>query len=260
MFHRLAFLALAGAAALPCAHAEMPSPASVQAVTVRAAEASPVELRWQTSLAAFAQTDLLRHPADDGVLFVGSSTIRLWSSLRQDFRQVPVIINRGFGGSTMRDCNSLVRELVIQYKPRQVMVYAGDNDLAEGRTPEDVLDSLQKFVRKVHAALPGTRISYISIKPSPERIGLLPQIRQANALIASYVQTVPEMRYIDIFSPMLDAQGLPRPELFRADQLHLSDAGYRLWQSVIAADLASAPALEALEPSHPAQPVLAGRL
>lgn len=246
VFYRLALLTLAGAVALG-ARAETPSlPPAIQAASVALPALADVSalanMRWQTSLDAFASGDQQQHPAGDGVLFVGSSTIRLWSSLSQDFRQVPVIINRGFGGSTMRDCNSLVRELVIQYKPRQVMVYAGDNDLAEGHTPEDVLGSLQSFVRKVHAALPGTRISYISIKPSPKRMALLPQVRQTNALIASYVQTVSGMRYIDIFNPMLNAEGLPRPELFGPDRLHLSDAGYRLWQAVIAADLASAPA------------------
>jgi len=254
----LAMLALAGTAALGSAQAQTPAP-SPQVVAARAAEVSPAYARWQSTLDAFARTDLAQHPADDGVLFVGSSTIRLWSSLSQDFRQVPVIINRGFGGSTMRDCNALVRELVIQYKPRQVMVYAGDNDLAEGRAPEDVLASLQNFVRQVRAELPGTRISYISIKPSPQRLALLPQIRQANALIAGYVQTVPEMRYIDIFSPMLDAQGQPRAELFGADRLHLNDAGYRLWQSVIAADLSALPVLPTLPAAQPGQ-VLAGHL
>lgn len=246
VLHCLALLALVGATL--SVHAETLSlPPAVQtaslAVPAQADASLLAHSRWKTSLDAFATGDQQQHPAGDGVLFVGSSTIRLWSSLSQDFRQVPVIINRGFGGSTMRDCNSLVRELVIQYKPKQVMVYAGDNDLAEGRKPEDVLGSLQNFVHKVHAALPGTRISYISIKPSPERIALLPQVRQTNALIASFVQTVPGMRYIDIFNPMLGADGLPRLELFGADRLHLNDAGYRLWQSVIAADLASAPAL-----------------
>ena len=232
------------------ARAEISLHSELQAGSTQAQPAaptpSPAFARWQSSLDAFALNDKQQRPASDGVLFVGSSTIRLWPDLSQHLRQVPVLLHRGFGGSTMRDCNSLVRELVIQYKPKQVMVYAGDNDLAEGRTPEDVLGSLQNFVRKVHAALPGTRISYISIKPSPARIALLPRIKQTNALIAAYVQGVPGMRYINIFNPMLNAEGLPRPELFGPDRLHLSDAGYRLWQSVIAADLALAPAQQAL--------------
>jgi len=246
LFLQLALLAVAGVAALP-ARAEIAYPSDLQADSQRMqlAAPSPAHARWQGSLDAFALNDKQQRPASDGVLFVGSSTIRLWSHLSQDFRDVPVLLNRGFGGSTMRDCNVLVRELVIQYKPRQVMVYAGDNDLAEGRTPEGVLRSFENFVRSVRAELPDTRISYISIKPSPLRLALLPKVRETNALIAGYVQTVPNTRYIDIFNPMLTADGLPRPELFMADRLHLNESGYRLWQSVIAADLAVAPAMMA---------------
>jgi lysophospholipase L1-like esterase len=243
--HRWALVALAGAAALS-ARAEIPFPSDLQAGSAQAQPApSPAFARWQSSLDAFALADRQQRPASDGVLFVGSSTIRLWSHLSQDFRQVPVLLNRGFGGSTMRDCNALVRELVIQYRPRHVMVYAGDNDLAEGRTPDAVVRSFENFVRSVRAELPDTRISYISIKPSPLRLALLPQVRETNALVAHYVQTVPNARYIDIFNPMLTADGLPRPELFLADRLHLNEAGYRLWQSVIAADLSTAPATAA---------------
>ena len=245
----LALLALASAAALP-ARAEIPSPVPDLQLAAHA--------RWQSSLDAFALTDRQQRPASDGVLFVGSSTIRMWSALSQDFRQVPVLLNRGFGGSTMRDCNALVRELVIQYKPRQVMVYAGDNDLAEGRTPEAVLRSFENFVRSVRAELPGARISYISIKPSPLRLALMPKVRETNALIAGFVQSVPNARYIDIFNPMLGADGVPRPELFLADRLHLNEAGYRLWQSVIAADLLAAPVMAGAPPDRHPQHASAG--
>ena len=192
------------------------------------------QVRWQTSMAAFAASDRERLPATDGVLFVGSSTIRMWSHLAQDFRQLPVVINRGFGGSTMADCQYFVKQLVLQYKPRQVLVYAGDNDLAEGRTPAQVLESFKGFAQAVRRELPDTRISYISIKPSPLRASLLPQIREANTLLAGYVRSLPNAAYIDTFTPMLDASGAPRTDLFRADRLHMNDAGYALWQSVIA--------------------------
>lgn len=193
--------------------------------------------RWSSSLEAFAKSDQAQPPAGHGVLFVGSSTIRMWSSLAQDFRQVPVIINRGFGGSTMADCDFFVRQLVIQYKPRQVLVYAGDNDLAEGRTPAQVHASFVHFVQQVRAELPQADIAYISIKPSPSRLALLPQIKATNTLIADEIRRDPALRYIDIFTPMVSADGAPRPELFQADQLHMNDAGYRLWQGVIAAHL-----------------------
>lgn len=207
--------------------------------------ASPAGLaardRWQGELAAFAEADRRQLPAPGGVLFVGSSTIRLWRSLAQDFGAQPVVINRGFGGSTMADCAELARELVLPLRPRQVLVYAGDNDLAEGRTPQQVLDSFARFVTTLRAELPALRIDYIAVKPSPAREALLPLMRETNALVAAYLKTLPNGAYIDVFTPMLAPDGRPRAELFAADRLHLNDAGYRLWQSVIAGYLSPAP-------------------
>ena len=215
--------------------------------------------RWQSSLAEFAAADRDKLPASGAVLFVGSSTIRMWTSMAQDFRQLPVVINRGFGGSTMADCGQFARELVTRYKPRHVLVYAGDNDLAEGRSPRQILDSFTHFVNVVRSDLPQTRVSYISIKPSPSRAVLLPKITEANQLLADYTRTLENADYIDIFTPMLAADGTPRGELFGADRLHMNNAGYALWQSVIAShiSLSAVPAATTgrttLEPA--AQPV-----
>jgi lysophospholipase L1-like esterase len=153
--------------------------------------------------------------------------------MSQDFRQVPVVINRGFGGSTLADCDHYVRELVIQYQPRQVMLYAGDNDLAEGRSPQQVLESFEHFVKAVRSELPATQITYISIKPSPARVALAERILQTNALISNYLGRLPNAKYIDIHTPMLGANGGTRPELFQADLLHLNESGYALWKSLI---------------------------
>ena len=190
------------------------------------------QVRWQSSIAAFAASDRERAPANDSTLFVGSSTIRLWTHLAEDFRSQPVI-NRGFGGSTMADCQYFARQLVLQYKPRQVMVYAGDNDLAEGRSPHQVVESFKGFVDIVRSEMPTVRISYISIKPSPSRASLMPKIRETNQLLSAYVKTLPNAAYIDIFTPMLDAAGNPRPELFGPDRLHMNDSGYSLWSSIV---------------------------
>jgi lysophospholipase L1-like esterase len=229
---RLALLSLALLTAFP---------SQAQSATTTDAAPSPAYLaaqaRWHNEFAAFAHADEENPPARGGVLFVGSSTIRFWTKLAQDFPQLPVVINRGFGGSTMADCSYFARELVVRYKPRQVLVYAGDNDLAEGRTPLQVLESFASFANTVRAELPNTRISYISIKPSPSRERLLPRIREANNMIAAYLNRLPNSAYIDVFTPMLGADGRPRPELFRGDQLHLNDEGYRLWRSNIAAHL-----------------------
>ena len=132
---------------------------------------------WEQAFAAFADEDASHpHPAG-GVLFVGSSSIRLWSDLQDQFKDLPVVINRGFGGSELADCVKNLNRLVIRYRPSTVLVYAGDNDLAAGTTPQEVLHRFTAFVEGVRRELPETRIAYISIKPSPLRIGLLPQIR-----------------------------------------------------------------------------------
>jgi lysophospholipase L1-like esterase len=197
------------------------------------------EAHWQASMDAFAQADKAHHPAPDGVLFVGSSTIRFWSRMAQDFSQAPVVINRGYGGSTLEDTRYFARQLVVQYRPRQVLLYAGDNDLAEGRTPAQVLQSLKGFIAIVRVKLPHTRIDYISIKPSPRRIALLQRMRQTNAMIEAYLRTVPNAGFIDIFNPMLGANGQPRGELFGPDDLHMNDSGYALWKSVISSHVSA---------------------
>jgi len=214
---------------------------STAADAAASSEYLAAKARWHNELAAFFRADQQQFPAPGGVVFVGSSTVRMWKNLGQDFRQVPgAIVNRGFGGSTLADCSLFARDLVVRYRPRQVLVYAGDNDLAEGRTPLQVLESFARFANAVRAELPNTRISFISIKPSPSREHLMPKIRETNNVISAYLNRLPDSEYIDVFTPMLGADGRPRPELFRNDRLHMTDEGYRLWQSVIAGHLPGA--------------------
>jgi lysophospholipase L1-like esterase len=199
--------------------------------------APTVDARWHASLEAFAAADLRQAPQPGGVLFVGSSSIRLWNDLETSFADQPVVIKRGFGGSQLLDCVKLVNRLVLPYKPRLVVVYAGENDIAEGATPQQVAERFTAFVQAVKADLPGSRIAYVSIKPSPLRAGLMPQVREANELIQSYSQTEPQLDFIDVYSLMLDASGQPRAELFSSDRLHMNAEGYALWRSVIASRL-----------------------
>jgi lysophospholipase L1-like esterase len=191
------------------------------------------ESRWQDALSAFAAADRQKTPPPGGVLFIGSSSIRLWDNLETDFREAPVVIKRGFGGSRLTDCVRFLDKLVMPYRPRQVVVYAGDNDLAEGGTPQQVLERLEAFEQGVHKRLPETRVSFISIKPSPARRALIPQVRVANKLVRQYALAHPGVDYIDVFTPMLSTDGSPRSELFRQDALHLNEAGYALWRSII---------------------------
>lgn len=214
---------------------ETTSPSAAKSPAAR--HLSEIEARWQDSLAAFAEADRVRAPAPGGVLFVGSSSIRLWTDLETQFDVTPAVIKRGFGGSRLADCARYVDRLVLPYKPRLVVVYAGDNDLAEGATPQQVLERFRSFVETVRAELPETRIAYVSIKPSPLRATLMPQIDEANGLIEAYATTVPQLDFIDVHDKMLDADGQPRAELFQADRLHLNAAGYALWRKEIAVRL-----------------------
>ena len=192
-----------------------------------------IDARWRESLDVFAAFDREHVPTPGGVVFVGSSSIRLWGDLEREFGTTG-IVKRGFGGSRMSDCARYVAQLVLPYKPRIVVVYAGDNDLAEGGTPAGVLASYQDFVAKVHAALPATRIAYVSIKPSPSREALMPAAIQANEMIEHYSKSDPKLDYIDIYTKMLDDKGRPRADLFLPDALHLNATGYAIWKASIA--------------------------
>jgi len=209
------------------------SAAAQSGAAVSAAAPIP-DLGWEQTAAVFDAADREHEPPSGGVLFVGSSSIRLWDSLQKDFASLPVVINRGFGGSKLSDCVRHVDRLVLPYRPRLVLVYAGDNDLAGGRSAHDILVRFRAFAEDVHAALPQTRVAFISIKPSPARASLIAEIRRANALVRDYVSTQPNTEFIDVFTPMLGTDGLPRAELFREDALHLNARGYDLWRSVIA--------------------------
>ncbi len=184
--------------------------------------------QWEKEIAAFEAADRAHPPPTNAILFVGSSSIRLWQTLAQDFPEVPVL-NRGFGGSEMADSLRLAERVVLPYRPRQVAVYAGDNDLANGKSPEQVCADFEAFVSKVRRQLPGTPIAYIAIKPSPSRWNLAAQIRATNRLVEAFCNGADRLDFIDVFTPMLDQKGQPREELFQSDKLHLNAAGYRLW-------------------------------
>lgn len=191
---------------------------------------------WEGDIARFEALDARQPPPKGAVLFVGSSSIRFWDSLATDFPG-QAVINRGFGGSEVRDSTWYADRIVIPYAPRLVVFYAGDNDLNAGRTPQQVRDDFLAFVTRVRRDLPKTRIAYISIKPSPSRAQLMPQIAQANTLIREASQRLKDVDFLDIYTPMLGADGQPRPELFREDMLHMKPAGYAIWREVVAPEL-----------------------
>jgi len=209
-------------------------PPQPPSLAVSAIDLASAELRWRSSLDAFAEQDRRARPPTGGVLFVGSSSIRLWDGLETAFAPHPGVLKRGFGGSRLADCVLFADRLVTPYQPRQVVLYAGENDIDEGASPVDVLLRYERFVQYVHKIAPGTRIAFVSIKPSPARQALLPAIQSANRLIRAYTEGQPLLDYIDVHGPMLDDQGRPRPELYAPDRLHLNAAGYALWRELIA--------------------------
>lgn len=183
--------------------------------------------RWTEAMAAFERQDLERAPVAGGIVFVGSSTVKNWDVPR-DFPDVPVV-NRGFGGSQIVDAIAHADLLVIRHRPRTVVFYAGDNDLAAGKPPRQVAADFRIFVAKVHAALPATRIVFIGIKPSIQRWALIANIRETNALIRAYCERDDRLGYVDVDGAMLGWDEAPRMELFAEDGLHLSRKGYELW-------------------------------
>ncbi len=190
--------------------------------------------KWTAAIDKFTQADATNPPPSGAVVFVGSSSIVKWDSLEKDFAGTKVV-NRGFGGSELADSVFYADRVVIPYRPRTVVLYAGDNDLHAGKTPETVFADFKAFAKKVHTALPDTKIVYIAIKPSPSRWKLKDQVVKANALIAAEcAKDKRRFAFADIYTPMLDAKGEPRPELFVKDMLHMNAAGYEVWKPVVA--------------------------
>src|SRR4051812_21107855 len=189
--------------------------------------------QWAGDIEKFTTADAAHAPQAGAVVFVGSSSIRFWESLATDFPGIATI-NRGFGGSELADSVFYADRIVIPYHPRLVVLYAGENDLAAGKSPETVFADFQAFRTKVHTALPKTRIIFLSIKESPSRARVRAEVRKANQLIAADCAKDPRCTFVDVNTPLLDAAGNYRPELFRDDQLHLKPAGYAIWTKVVA--------------------------
>jgi lysophospholipase L1-like esterase len=195
-----------------------------------AAQTAHDSSQFEPEIKAFEAADRTNPPPKGAVLFVGSSTIRFWKTLAQDFPELKVI-NRGFGGSHLSDSTFFADRVIIPYQPKTIVLYAGDNDLAAGKTPEQVFADYQAFIQKIRAKLPETRIVYLSIKPSPSRWHLKDQILATNRLISGLKDE--RLLFIDTYSPMLNPDGQPRAELFQKDNLHMNAEGYKLWTSLI---------------------------
>ncbi len=189
----------------------------------------PSPQSWKSDIDKLVAQDASQPPLQHDVVFVGSSSIRFWTpTLQKDFPGIAVI-DRGFGGSAIADSTYYADRIVIPYNPRVIVMYAGDNDIAEGLTPDQVRDDFEAFVARVRKAIPNVAIVYISIKPSIARWSMWPRMHEANDKIAGWSRTQKRITFVDVAPMMLDAQGKPNPRLFRKDGLHMQPAGYAIW-------------------------------
>jgi len=182
----------------------------------------------------FKKQDSIHFPPKKANLFVGSSSLRMWTNIQNDFPDYP-IINRGFGGSSLPEVILYVNDIIIPYRPKQVLIYCGDNDLAASDTvsAQTVAERFRQLFSLIRTKLHKVPIAFISIKPSPSRQHLMPKMELANKLIKDFLHSQPKTKYIDVYSPMLTPEGKPREELFLEDKLHMNAKGYAIWQKAI---------------------------
>ena len=183
--------------------------------------------KWEKEISAFEQTDRTNPPPIGAQLFIGSSTIKLWKTLAEDFPDRRVI-NRGFGGSEIVDSTHFADRIIFPYQPAKVFLRAGGNDLWAGKSVEQVFDDFKEFVSKIQAKLPETEVVFISLSPSIARWQQADKEKAVNDLVEKFARHSPRVRFIDAWSVPLDSDGKPRPELFLPDKLHFNPEGYKL--------------------------------
>ena len=193
---------------------------------------------WEHSIRAFEARDRRRAPGQGSIVFVGSSSFTLWSSLEADMAPLPAV-NRGFGGALIDDVVRYADRIVVPYHPSAVVLFAGTNDIAGARPASAgyVAERFDAFVAKVRLAVPEALIFYVAITPSRARWSLWPVAMEANRLIEARVRADARLRFIDLGPFLLGGDGTPDPEFYRRDGLHPSKSGYRIWAREIAASL-----------------------
>ncbi|WP_294286762.1 GDSL-type esterase/lipase family protein [uncultured Chryseobacterium sp.] len=188
---------------------------------------------WQ-DIQHFKQLDKENPPAKNAILLVGSSSFTKWTDVASYFPD-KTIINRGFGGSRLTDLNYYAHDLLNPYQPKQIIIYCGENDFADNAQlkADVVVDRFKTFYKKIRAKFPNIEVDYISIKYSPSRENLWPQMKEANKKIAAFMKKQPRSKFIDITKVMQDKNGNVRKDLFVEDMLHMTPEGYKLWTSVM---------------------------
>ncbi|TWT88440.1 GDSL-like Lipase/Acylhydrolase [Pseudobythopirellula maris] len=208
------------------------------ALTLGEASQAAAEGRWAKAMAGFAAQDASDPYPQGGVVFVGSSSVRLWD-LAAGFPDVaPTPLNRGFGGSTIPDAIEHFDLLIKKHQPRCVVFYSGDNDIAAGHKAERVAADFETFAAKLRKELPECRLIVMPPKPSPSRWKRVEVYREASAAIEAHCQSTPNCEFVDVWPAMTDDDGLPLPEIFRNDKLHMNEQGYALWNELLGPHIA----------------------
>jgi len=189
--------------------------------------------RFEKDIRRFEASDEKHPPPRGAIVCIGSSSMRGWHGTIEDDLAPLTVVPRGFGGSNMNDVLYYADRIVLPYEPRAVVLYEGDNDIAQGIAPGKIAETFRAFVRKVHGELPDCRIYFLSIKPSIRRWGLWPKMKEANALIAAECAKDERLTFVDVAAGMLDGDGVPREEIFKEDGLHMNREGYVIWRDIL---------------------------
>lgn len=187
--------------------------------------------RFASEISRFTDWDKQNAVPENGVLFVGSSSIRGWMTAEL-FPGLPVI-NRGFGGSHISDVNVFADKIVLPYRPAIIVFYAGDNDVAYGKSAERVFADYQQFIATVNESLPTTDVVYVPIKPSILRWEQWTEMARCNDMIREFSEKNKQLHYVDTATPMLGMNGTPEKRWFIEDGLHLSPEGYKMWSDLV---------------------------
>ncbi len=185
---------------------------------------------FESEINDFLKQDSVSFPPSGVYLFTGSSTIRKWDNLKDDFDEITVI-QRGFGGSTMKALNYYINDIVLPYKPGTIVVYEGDNDLAQGINSKEFIILCDTFISQVHRKLPKTIIYFLSVKPSFARKQQLPLQNEVNRQLKKLTKKRKKTSFIDIRPLMYDKKGVLREDFFESDSLHVNSYCYRVWAS-----------------------------
>ncbi len=188
--------------------------------------------RFEGEVIALESAALRSPPPSDAVMLYGSSSFRLWTNVAAQFPR-HAIVNNGFGGSQLSDLNEFFERMVAPAKPRLLLIYGGDNDVASGKSPDRVLADFRQLVQLVREHTPRTRVGFVAIKPSPSREALLDEQREVNRLIQNFVGTQRRVDFLDAATSLLDRDGRPDASYFLQDRLHLNEAGYARWMRVL---------------------------